>query len=257
MKALLDGMLERKLTHTISEYNSLLEHQQEKGRMGLPGILKSFLFPSDFLDVLRQDNLSPLQSNRKPERAFRCDLGNLPPIKARLTDSSNYHPIKPDSRPVSPSSPKSGSRRGLLVGFTLNLLLRVIASVIDRCDSRDVFNFFERLRRISKITACFTNIDILSQRKCVNNKFHAYMAMQAYARSDRTQQQPDAQVLGTVLPILSGTQRLIQPPSVIKYRNDVAIFAGLGKVVGIAYSIHRNSVLESLRCMKKNSKSNS
>lgn len=164
------------------------------------------------------------------------------PAKKERSRSTPRNVSKPDSRPASPSSPMSpasSKRQGLLAGFGMNLFVNALMRSVTEADARLKKEFLNRLRKSNNYVRSLHKLKNFFGKKRLNALFNGFVRIREYRPTLEDNSPIQLNRMPLILPLTYGGAQVVPPPLVAKYRYDVGLYAGLGKVVGVVYSIQR------------------
>jgi hypothetical protein len=180
------------------------------------------------------------------------------PIRSTTRTKVCFEPgySRPDSRPVSPTSPagaplspSSVKKYGVYMGFTMSILLRNLSRISEEFELSCKSHFLRRLQHISNGQRAVTSFRALLERKRLNVIFHTFQRMKPQVRESPRITEGHRSIFPLAEP-----SELINIPLILSLdRQHLGRFAGLGKLVGVLLSVIRFLKLEAVQRLSVNS----
>ena len=201
---------------------------------------------------IQDDDLlhEPLARSPKHRNPYLPEISYLLKSRSPFPDEENVLSrslYRGDSRPATPSEPSPTSRRTIIstrsleFGFTLE---KVVRTGINR---GSLYAFRRLQTRAARIQSCLL-MKLLLDRKQTNIKFHALVDLKPALHSLETGiNQTDAP---TIFPMNTVCSERTICHIANPVRPDLAFFAGLGKVAGVAISVQRIRKLQAFRQLR-------
>ena len=180
---------------------------------------------------------------RSIKAELTSELRSSPKVPKRRALTSSVPVSKPDSLPGSPvsgHSPSHAKRVGMYAGFSVSLILKSIARIVEDSDRGFKRDFVQHLkmRRARFKAICF--LDEVLRKKVLNIKFHAMTAVVLHSKGQ-------VELLGlppatsvTVFPVNNSIHES-RLPYIIRdvEKPSLSLYAGLGRTFGVILCVQR------------------
>jgi hypothetical protein len=224
-----------------------VESLGEDGDMN-PGLDPHIKISSAEVDV------SPVSRARL--RSIKVELAKELRLTARISPRRRNPPSRvsrPDSLPGSPASPMSPGRvkrAGLSAGFSVSLIVKNLAVILEDHERRAKRYFIQRLKRTRSHFKGSHALCALISKKILNRKFRGFNLILNFRRDHSQYERARPALSYSIFPVNNLTHDSRLPHLVRDFEKpSLRAYAGLGKLVGVFLAIHRYQKKKVLSCL--------